>query len=45
VLSISEKGIEWQLKKLRDENLIKHVGPKKGGHWEIIKTTDSGEDR
>ena len=29
--------VEWQLKQLRDKNIIQHVGPKKGGHWEIIK--------
>ena len=37
VLFITEKGLEWQLKKLRDENIIRHIGPKKGGYWEIIE--------
>ena len=26
-----------QLDKMKKANLIKHVGPTKGGHWEIIK--------
>ena len=34
---ISDDGIKWQLKKLQDKNLIRRVGPDKGGHWEIIK--------
>ncbi len=35
-LSISEKGVEWQIKRLKDKNIIQHIGPKKGGYWEII---------
>ena len=41
-LSITKKGVEWQLKKLRDENTIRHVGSTKGGHWEIV---DDGEQQ
>ncbi|MBP5465349.1 MAG: winged helix-turn-helix transcriptional regulator [Treponema sp.] len=36
-LSISEKGVEWQLKQFKDAGLIRRVGPDKGGHWEVIK--------
>lgn len=36
-LTITQKGVEWQLKKLRDDKIIKHIGSKKGGYWEIIK--------
>ncbi len=35
-LDITEKGVEWQIKKLRDEKIIRRVGSKKHGHWEII---------
>ena len=42
VLSITKKGVEWQLKKLRAENTIRHVGSTKGGHWEIV---DDGEQQ
>ena len=37
VIGITPDGIKKQLEKLRKANLIKHVGPTKGGHWEIIK--------
>ena len=36
-LTITQKGVEWQLKKLRDDKIIKHIGSKKSGYWEIIK--------
>jgi ATP-dependent DNA helicase RecG len=36
-IGITEKGVEWQIKKLRDEKIIKRVGPAKGGHWEILQ--------
>ena len=36
-LFITKKGVEWQLKQLRDDGLIRHVGATKNGHWEIIK--------
>ena len=36
-LSITKKGVEWQLKQLRDDGLLRHVGATKNGHWEIIK--------
>lgn len=35
VLQKTEKAIEWQLNKLKKENLIKRIGPDKGGHWEV----------
>ena len=34
---ISPKGVEWQIKKLKDKGLLKRVGPDKGGHWEVKK--------
>jgi ATP-dependent DNA helicase RecG len=34
-LGITEKGIEWQLRKLKELGIIRRVGPKKGGHWEV----------
>ena len=37
VIGITPDGIKKQLEKLKKANLIKHVGPTKGGHWEIIK--------
>jgi len=34
---LSRRGIEWNLQKLRNEGIIKRIGPDKGGYWEIIK--------
>ena len=35
LLKISEDGVKYQLKKLKDKGIIVHVGPDKGGHWEV----------
>jgi len=32
---VSPKTIEWNLSKLKEEGMIKRVGPDKGGHWEV----------
>ena len=34
-IGLSEKGIEWQLRKLKKEKIIKRIGSKKAGHWEV----------
>jgi ATP-dependent DNA helicase RecG len=34
---ISEKGIEWNIKKMKEEGILKRVGPDKGGHWEVLE--------
>jgi len=34
-IGISDKGIEWNIRKLKDLGILKRVGPTKGGHWEI----------
>lgn len=35
-LQISTTAVENNIKKLKKKNLLKRVGPPKGGHWEII---------
>ena len=35
LLKISEDGVKYQLKKLKDKGIIVHVGPDKGGYWEV----------
>ncbi len=35
-LSLTDKGIEWQIKQLKDKNVITRVGADKGGYWEIV---------
>lgn len=34
---ITEDGVKYHLDKLRKAGKIKHVGPAKGGYWEIIE--------
>jgi ATP-dependent DNA helicase RecG len=34
-IGISDKGIEWNSRKLKDSGILKRIGPTKGGHWEI----------
>ena len=36
-IGISQRGVEKQLKKLKELGVINRVGPKKGGHWEVRK--------
>ena len=35
-LEVSVKGFEWQLNSLNRDNVIKRVGPDRGGHWEVL---------
>jgi predicted HTH transcriptional regulator len=37
VIAVSPKGIEWNLKKLKEEGVIRRVGAAKGGYWEVMK--------
>ena len=37
-LNLSEKGIEWQIKQLRQNGTIKRIGGDRGGKWEIVHT-------
>jgi ATP-dependent DNA helicase RecG len=32
---LSIRGVEYNLNKLKEEGLIKRIGPAKGGHWEV----------
>jgi len=36
-LQISVKAIEKHIKNLREQGIIRRIGPDKGGHWKIIK--------
>ena len=35
-LGISSRAVEYQLSKLQDNNIIKRVGGRKEGHWEVL---------
>ena len=37
LIGISDSGIKYHLDKLKSQGVIRHVGPTKAGHWEIIK--------
>lgn len=36
-LKLTERTIQRYLKSLQDKNIIRRIGPAKGGHWEIVK--------
>jgi ATP-dependent DNA helicase RecG len=35
-LGLTRKGVEWQVRKLKQSGLLRRVGADKGGHWEIL---------
>ena len=43
ITGLSRRGVEWQLKHLKEKNIIRRVGADKGGHWEIIQATENGD--
>jgi DNA-binding transcriptional ArsR family regulator len=34
---LSLKGIEWNIKSLKENGLLHRIGPDKGGYWEVVK--------
>lgn len=36
-LGVTRKGIEWHIRKLKAERILRRIGPDKGGHWEVLK--------
>ena len=39
-IGITIKGIEYHLAKLKQQGIIKRIGPDKGGHWNIVNNSD-----
>ena len=35
-LGLTRKGVEWQVRNLKQAGVLRRVGPDKGGHWEIL---------
>lgn len=33
---LSADGVKWNLRKLKDAQLLRRIGPDKGGHWEVV---------
>ena len=36
LIGISERAIEKQIAKLKEQNILKRIGPDKGGHWIVV---------
>jgi ATP-dependent DNA helicase RecG len=36
VVNLTVKGVEWNLKALTESGRLRHLGPTKGGHWEVL---------
>lgn len=34
--NLSKKSVDYNIRKLKEDGVIKHVGPAKGGHWEVV---------
>ena len=32
---LTRRGVEWNLRKMKNERRLKRIGPAKGGHWEV----------
>ena len=37
ILGLSRRGVEEQIKSLKQKGVIRRIGPDKGGHWEATK--------
>jgi len=37
IAGLTRRGIEWNLAKLKEKEIIKRIGPAKGGHWKVVK--------
>ena len=37
ITGLTRRGVEWNLKQLKEKGLIKRIGSDKGGHWEVVK--------
>jgi predicted HTH transcriptional regulator len=36
-IGITERSVERSIQKMQREDLIKRIGPAKGGHWEVVE--------
>lgn len=37
LLNLTVKGIDWNIKQLKDAGILQRIGPDKGGHWEVVE--------
>lgn len=40
IVGISERKIKENISKLKQENLLKRIGPARGGHWKVIENQE-----
>ena len=36
-IGLTDDGIKYHINQLKKTGCIRHVGPTKGGHWEVLK--------
>ena len=39
--SLSKKGVEWNIKKLKSSGILRRIGSTKSGHWEVVGEKDN----
>ncbi len=37
ITGLTQRGIEWNISKLKDSGRLERIGPDKGGHWKVLK--------
>jgi ATP-dependent DNA helicase RecG len=37
ITGLTQRGIEWNISKLKDSGQLERIGPDKGGHWKVLK--------
>ena len=37
-LGMTKRGVDKNIKRLKEQGIIRRVGPDKGGHWEVIES-------
>ena len=37
ILNISNTAVDKNILKLKNKNMLKRVGPARGGHWEVVR--------
>ena len=36
-IGITQKGIEWQIMRLKKDRILERIGPARGGYWKVIE--------
>lgn len=39
-VGLTVKGIQWNIKRLKEAGRLRRIGPDKGGHWEVIRENE-----